>query len=695
MNNSNNFKVKARIFEQLGEQLIKNENIAFTELIKNSYDADASIVNISINNIEIPEKSQIIIKDDGCGMDIDFIKNIWFDIGTDFKKTINETPKYHRQLLGEKGIGRLAIHKLGHKIEIISRSKNNKEIYLTINWNEIEQYKYIQEIPITVIERVPEIFTKDKTGTCIIISSLKNKWDYNSIENLYRSIINFNNPFNPISNFKINFNIDNINWTDNSLTFDKIKEYSLYYIEAEIEADRITKFKYEFSPYVTMNKLQKRVVNESDKQVAKLLKMVNKNNISINLNNYQLGPIKFSAYIFDRESKILKLGLCNINGLKEYLVENGGIRIYRDGIRIYDYGETENNWLEFDTEQNSALIKKINNNTIIGAIELNRKESKSLVEKTNREGFIENEAYITFKSAILYLLNIIENQINIDKNKVNLLYGIKEKSQPVIAAVDELKLSMEQEINDNDIKNKIINYLDKIKREYENTNKIFLKSAGAGLNLSVIIHEIEKILGELNKIVENGDVNERIVTLVSHLSNLVNGYSELIRCSGKKKEDIVKIINQAIFNMEYRLNYHNIKLQKEYKTYNGNNNIPVVRSLLLNSIMNIIDNSIWWLNYSKKEEKKIFINIIDKPMGYLSIVLADNGCGFALSTEEIINPFISAKPDGIGLGLHITSEIMKSHDGLLLFPNDSEIDDYDIPDDYKYGAKIVLSLKRK
>jgi len=695
--NENKFRVRVRLLEQLGEQLIKNESIALIELVKNAYDADASEVNVIMKEVDNPANGQITIEDDGCGMDMDIIKNVWLEAGTDFKSTIDQTPIYHRHPLGEKGIGRFAVHKLGNKIELVSKQSNKKEIYFSINWNKIEQYKYIEEIPINLVEREPEIFKENKTGTHIIITSLKNKWDRGSIRDLYRSIIAFNNPFSPSSNFRVNFNIDNAEWILDLLTPDKVKNYALYYVEAELEGDRIKKFRYEFRPYNTMEKLQKRVVDETDEQIAKVLKMVDRDNTSIDLNNHKIGHLNFSAYIFDRETKILRLGLSDIKGLKEYLNLNGGIRIYRDGIRVYDYGEPENDWLELDIRRVNVPTKKISNNLILGAIELNRKESKDLIEKTNREGFIENEAYLTFKSAILYLLNVIENQRNIDKRKIRLFYGTKEKSQPVIASINELKSVVEEKIKDDVTKNEIIRYLDRIEKEYEDINEILLKSAGAGLNLSVVIHEMEKILGELKKVVEKEKVNERIVTLVRHLSNLVEGYSALIRSSGKKKEDIIKLIDQAIFNMEYRLNYHNIKLEKEYKNYKGDNKIPVVRNLLLNSIMNIIDNSIWWLDYTKKdqnEEKKLFINLVDKPEGYLSIVIADNGCGFALPSEEITRPFVSAKPDGMGLGLHIVSEVMKAHNGLLQFPDDFEIDDYNIPKKYKSGAITVLSLKR-
>ena len=691
------FKVTSHMFGLLGEQLVKNENVALLELVKNAYDADASEVNVIMKEVDNPTNGQIIIEDNGCGMDMDIIKNVWLEAGTDFKSTISETPLYKRHPLGEKGIGRFAVHKLGNKIELVSKQENKKEIYFSINWDEIKKYKYIDEIPINLFEREPQIFKGNNTGTHIFITSLKNKWDRGSTRDLYRSVIAFNNPFSTSSNFRVNFNIDNAEWIQDLLTPDKVKDYALYYVEAEIEGDKIKKFRYGFRPYNTMEKLQKRVVDETDEQIKKVLEMVDRDNKSINLNNHKIGRVNFSAYIFDRETKILRLGLSDIKGLKEYLNLNGGIRIYRDGIRVYDYGEPENDWLELDIRRVNVPAKRISNNLILGAIELNRNESKDLIEKTNREGFIENEAYITFKSAILYLLNVIENQRNIDKEKIRLFYGTKEKSQPVIASINELKSVVEEKIKDDVTRNEIIRYLDRIEKEYEDINEILLKSAGAGLNLSVVIHEMEKILGELKKVVEKEKVNERIVTLVRHLSDLVEGYTALIRSSGKKKEEIIKLIDQAIFNMEYRLNYHSIKLEKEYKNYKGDNKIPVVRNLLLNSIMNIIDNSIWWLDYSKKDtdkEKKLFINLIDKPEGYLSIIIADNGCGFTLPSEEIIKPYVFAKPDGMGIGLHIVSEVMKAQNGLLLFPEDNEIEDYNIPAEYESGAIIILMIKK-
>ena len=127
---SETLKIKpyARLITMLGDQLIKNERIALVELIKNSYDADASWVKVNFidfnEDFSINENSKIVIEDDGCGMNDEIIKKHWLNPATPekLKRKVEEktTPK-GRILQGEKGIGRFAIFKLGKTIKIITR----------------------------------------------------------------------------------------------------------------------------------------------------------------------------------------------------------------------------------------------------------------------------------------------------------------------------------------------------------------------------------------------------------------------------------------------------------------------------------------------------------------------------------------------------------------------------------------------
>jgi len=689
------FKPRSRILLQLGDQLIRNESIALLELIKNSYDADASVAKIIIKNVGNSEEGEVIIEDDGCGMTPKIIKNVWMEPGSDYKeqiiKQLKRTPKFGRLPLGEKGIGRFAIHKLGNIIELITRAEGHPEVYLKIDWSIFEKSGYLDEFSVEIIERDPILY-KNTTGTRIIVKKLKKLWSRGMVRDVYRSVNSFCSPFDSPDSFRVTFDIDKKEWLKGLLSLDEIKESALFKFYCEIDGEYINKFRYEFTPWKTMTKLSGRVIDENDENLKNLLRMVDKKGKTINLNKYRIGTIKFEGLIFDRDSRILKLGVQDKKGLHEYLNQNGGVRVYRDGVRVYDYGESGNDWLNLDIRRVNIPTKRISNNIIISSISLNREESTDLKEKTNREGFIENDAYKRMKQTLLYALSLAEEFRYEDKDKIRITYGLKSKKEPVVSGITELKKIIETRVKEKNLKKEITLYIDRIETDYENMKEILLRSAGAGLSLSIVIHEIEKMIDELKRAVEHEKVSDRIIKLVQHLSRLIEGYTLIIRKSETKMWDLKKLIDQAIFNMEYRLKVHEIDVIKDYEKKSEKFRVNCARNLAINSIMNILDNSIWWLEYAKRKDKNIFITISEYIPGYISIIIADNGQGFALPVEDVIKPFISAKPDGMGLGLHIVSEIMKAHGGNLLFP---DFDEVEIPDEFKKGAIVVMAFKKE
>lgn len=420
--------------------------------------------------------------------------------------------------------------------------------------------------------------------------------------------------------------------------------------------------------------------------------MVTQDNKPIDLSDFKIGKVKFEALIFDKSPKVLSLGVQDKKGLRDYLNVNGGIRVYRDGIRVYDYGEPENDWLSLDIRRVNVPGKKLSNNIVIGAINLKRDESLDLIEKTNREGFIENQAYETFVAAILYALDKVETLRKIDKDKLRIFYGPTAATEPVIANLNELSDLIDKKMEEGSLKKEVNKYLKRIEDDYKYINEILLRSAGAGLSLGVVIHEIEKIIGEMKIVVEKEQLSERIVSLVKHLSHLVEGYSVLVRNTGKKTEDLKKIIEQALFNVEFRLETHKIEIISGYNGFKGDSKVNCARNLIIGTILNIIDNSIWWFDYGNVKNKKIYITISNELPEHTCILIADNGPGFSLPVEEITKPFVSGKPDGMGLGLHIANEIMEAHKGSLLFPDE---DDFTIPKKFEKGAIVALAFRKQ
>ena len=132
-----NIRPYARLLSMLGDQLIKNEQIAVLELIKNSYDADADWVQLSFENFNedgsASLNSKIVIEDNGEGMTKDIIEMSWMNPATPNKFSENGIVRYtkskKRVVQGEKGIGRYAMLKLGRRIKMTTCPINSLEEY--------------------------------------------------------------------------------------------------------------------------------------------------------------------------------------------------------------------------------------------------------------------------------------------------------------------------------------------------------------------------------------------------------------------------------------------------------------------------------------------------------------------------------------------------------------------------------------
>lgn len=703
------FKPRARLLLQLGDQLIKNESIALVELVKNSYDADANIVNIYMENVDEPVKGIIIIEDDGFGMSPEVVENVWLEPGADFKSLLvkqnKPSPKYKRLPIGEKGIGRFGVHKLGGTIELTTRAKGCNEVYVKIDWSEFDSYKYLNEVPIKIIERnEPILYKGNKTGTTILIRNLRKKWERGIAREVKRSITALASPFEENGSFKPSFEIvDKPGWFDGLLDWKDVIDFSLFKFKVTIEGSSIVEFEYQFTPWLSMTKLHSRTVKKNDIFIENFTTLRfssnedNPNEIN-NLSKYKIGKVVFEGYVFDQDPFILKMGVSDKEGFKNYLKSNGGVRVFRDKLRVYDYGEQENDWLGLDNRRFQQPAKRISNNILLGAVSLRRNESSDLIEKTNREGFVENPAYFALRSALLHAIDLVETCREKDKRKLREYYGPTPKSSPVMSTLGEAKKYAEERVKPDAVKTQIIKYFNKIESDYKTISDNLLKAAGAGLSMSVVVHEVEKIIYEVEKVLKAEKGSERVLNLVKHLSSLIDGYAEIIRKSSQTSENLISIVDQSLFNTEFRLNAHKIEIVKDYRNFKGKSKIKIAKNLLIGTIMNLIDNSIYWLDQrgfkaiEKKEKftKKIFIGIIEEET-YLNLVVADNGTGFLIPTDDITEPFVSAKPGGMGLGLHIANEIMEAQKGRLIFP---DIGDYELPKEFENGAIIVLAFKK-
>jgi len=137
------FRPRARVLQLLGDELISSPRLAVFELVKNAYDADAGKVVVQLD-LRSGETPSITVKDDGEGMNLETIQNIWLVPGDDHRQrqrhALKRTTKHNRLPLGEKGLGRFAVHKLGDRIRYAETNYDAlvgaDALIVVTDWNE-------------------------------------------------------------------------------------------------------------------------------------------------------------------------------------------------------------------------------------------------------------------------------------------------------------------------------------------------------------------------------------------------------------------------------------------------------------------------------------------------------------------------------------------------------------------------------
>lgn len=574
------------------------------------------------------------------------------------------------------------------------------DVILEKGLESLSQDKYIH---LKKIMNQAEYFT---TGTKIDIHELWHNWTRGMLRSTYRSVYSINSPFpRNKSDFRVEIETDKSDWLESLMSPDKAIEYALFIATGHIEGDKLH-MDYEFKPWPQLDKLQarKRVnqvhmleVKEKvfDEQKGKFKNV----DVPLNLDDYKIGRIDFEFYMYDQDTKTMEWGVFDKAGLKKLLKNSGGVRVYRDNMRVYDYGEPGTDWLNLDYQRFQTPGQAVSNNQILGAVYLQRDTSGDLKEKTNREGFVVNPAFETFFKAISISIKKSAQERNIDKENIREHYGVTAKSEPVINKVESLKEYVTLNVKDTPIKNKIHEKLDEIEKEYKNINERMITAAGSGLALNVAIHEMEKIIEEMIKIVKEEKIESEINQHVDNLYTTLKQYAQLAHYSIDKSISLKKVIRKAIDLNLYRLVAHEIEVENSLESLSEDILVDFPEKLLLSSIANLLDNSIYWLEKKYKYEtktgrkftKKIYIKATDDFQGGPAVVFADNGDGFKAGTDQLVKAFVGYKDSGMGLGLYIIKESMAINHGKLLFPEEGATD---LPEDMT-GAVVALQFMNK
>ena len=635
-------------------------------------------------------------------MSLDLIRSVWLVPGDDHRRKQREnrqrSPLHHRLPLGEKGLGRFAVHKLGNRIILTTRARDADECVVDINWTKLIDKPFLDEAPVRIRIRRPEIFTGGRTGTRIEVRELRPPtWSRREVRGLCNQITSICSPFGQPGEFRAILEVPGKeHWIEDLPDLAAILDRAIWKFSFRLE-DRRFDFVYEFRQVPGFN-LDGRTVSKSGDRLR--LPPISgrgrwdKKVVADEMTIQGIGPVSGEFHVFDRDREVLRR-LGDTRLLTGYLDDNGGIRVYRDGIRVYNYGEQGDDWLGLDLRRVNIPTLRISRNIILGAVHLSLESSDELVEKTNREGFVENNACDRLRRIVLGALGALEAERQLDKDRIRHL--TRTPSDPTVHRVEKPIQALRRELAKQDLAETFEPYVAKIEHDYVNMQETLLAAGMSGLNLAVIFHEVERGVRALHQVIVEGSDMAGAAQQAQELMRVLDGFSTLLRRDSRRQHSARKLVMAARqFNL-LRFRHHQVRFTCPLIDGSTGFDAGFSFRLVLGALNNLIDNSLYWLRVrwpelsvgSEASERRLFVGACLEFDDGPAIIVADNGVGFHDVPEHLVRPFFTRKPDGMGLGLYYANLAMELNNGRLAFPQRGEVE---VPDDCD-GAVVAMIFK--
>lgn len=399
------FSVDGRLLSELGEKLVTKNYLALSELIKNGYDADSSLVEISLHNVrQINKSSKIIIRDEGEGMSWEELKNNWMRISTSNKERFPISDKYGRKKTGSKGIGRFACQKLADAIHLETVKEIDDGLFevteITVRWDDFRKGVDLVNIDFSAKHR--KVNRHDlSSGTTITLFDLKEKWTQISYNGLLKELasLSMSSPcrregFEEDPGFNLSVRAEEFEFGDKvdlSLN-EKILDSSWGRLKAKIAADGEIEFI-----------LEAKLLGKREYKLKDKFPMLS--GISFDLSYFP----DMTAYLRNPEIVPLKV-------IRPIRAAHAGVKVYSEGFRVYPYGQDGDDWLNLDKDvgrrkakidnhelsviaesygldPKRAMLNLFSNKMLIGSVMMEGNTSEFFQTKLNREGFVENDAF--------------------------------------------------------------------------------------------------------------------------------------------------------------------------------------------------------------------------------------------------------------------------------------------------------------
>jgi signal transduction histidine kinase len=698
------FSIESRIIRELGERLVKLPEIAILELVKNSYDADATECVIQY---EYPNK--VVIKDDGAGMSLAEFKNGWMRIGTSSKVTGSHTAKFNRVITGEKGIGRFAVRFLGKRLQLASISLDGGRGHLTnlvaeFNWPEFDKEEDLGKV------RVPYSLSRaDKDairGTTLSITDLRPDAEDVNFRIMRTSSMGIVTPYRSLLRgsaiSKRNRNVRRATTSDPGFNL-KIVGDSIEESEQDVAGAILNSFVLRAVLELTDTRLKLDVFGRGVRRPIM--------SISDKIENL-IGPIYADIRFFPQRAGTFR-GL-SVDGrvVKTWVKDHAGVAVFDRAFRVHPYGTSGDDWLtlaadkaknqreprstiaakHFPMDESARSSTELNYmlrlpypEQLVGIVQVQgrrsaeKDERKGLVPAADREGFLQNAAFHQLWQVVRGAVEAIA--------KTDRELQLEEKERESRETLSQLKRDTREAIKEieanrhiaRSVKLNLIRNLVSTQRAAERVTELSEERAATlevmsmlGIVAGFMTHEFGTAIDDLQKAhdilarlakrdADLGEFATRIAERISSLTDFVNYSQGYIHGAAESpvKPYTAKPRIQQVFRIFGRYaDERGITVSNEI---DGQLIAPLVPVALYNGLaLNLYTNALKAVTAKTGSGKKeiVFRAWNEGDDHYLQV--SDTGIGIPLALKErIFDPLFTTTaanrdPLGSGMGLGLT-----------------------------------------
>lgn len=654
------FKFSPNILNRLGEELIPNPDQGIIELVKNSYDADATECTVELINTHNTGGS-LIISDNGAGMDLTAISEGWLVLGRS-KKAAREPTPLGRLPVGDKGLGRLAALRQGSQVHLKTRPQNQPgvEYSLTINWSDFEQADVVEEISFNVSNSS----TEQGQGTDIIIGNLSIKFGRREIKRLARELLLLADPF------------------DNHLAFrPQLIAPEFADIEKQVNEAYFEDAELHLKAHLNTNGIVEASVLDWKGNL-----LFHSEHYNLSQEPYKTAPAEFELWVFQLNPQSFSDKYASLTEVRSWLEKVGNVHLYHRGLRVKPYGDKGDDWLKLNYERSRNPEVRPSTSTVIGRVIAND-PNDLLIQKTDRLGFIENEAFLELRRFAIDVLDWMA--------KVRLKETEKKREQVKQESsrdVENAKISLNEVIEaklpyeSRTIVRRVVQQYERAKeRETQALREdlqLYRSLATAGTIAAVFAHEsgkpvtlIEKIAKKIERTSQrllgeryNDSLKEPVEMLYQVRNSLLRFSNFPLHLLKREKRrigvvDVHTVIDDIVELFQPFFDDGNIEVKKV--KIDGNPCIRGSAALLESIITNLVINTINSFNVEGTSTEACKVIIYTEIVGNsVRLKVVDNGLGINdIKLDEIWLPGKTTRPGGTGLGLTIVKDSVSALGG--------------------------------